>query len=172
MAMQSAQDLFLHELSDVYDAERRIVQMLPQMANECSITEVKTAFQQHEQETQQQIRNLEQCFQILGTKPASVPCQAIAGLKQEHDTFVKEKPADTILVLFDLGGAAKTEHYEIAAYRGLVDQATLLGQKECVRLLQENLTQEEAMAKKVEQIGHKVGQQLIQQSGQQQKQKV
>jgi ferritin-like metal-binding protein YciE len=155
----------------MYDAEQRIMQMLPQMANECSNTEVKNALEYHEQQTRQQINNLEQCFQVLGSQPERVSCQAIIGLKQEHDTFVKEKPAEPILTMYDLGGAAKTEHYEIASYRGLVEKATLMGQKDCARLLQENLRQEEEMAQKVEQISRKLGQQMIQGAGQQ-KQKV
>lgn len=171
MAMQSVQDLFQFELSGMYDAEQRIMQMLPRMANECSNTEVKNALEYHEQQTRQQINNLEQCFQILGTQPARVTCQTIEGLKQEHDSFVKQNPQQNILTMFDLGGAAKTEHFEIASYRGLLEKANLMGQKDCARLLQENLSQEEAMAQKVEQISRQIGQQMIQGSGQQ-KQKV
>jgi ferritin-like metal-binding protein YciE len=172
MAMQNVQDLFRHELSDIYDAERRIVQMLPQMANECPNTEVKNALQYHEQQTQQQIKNLDQCFQVLGFQPQSVTCQTVVGLKQEHDTFVKEKPPENILTMYDLDEASRTGHYEMASYRGLVEKANLMGQKDCARLLQENLRQEEEMAQKVEQMSRQIGQQMIQGSGQQQKQKV
>src|SRR5204863_7759511 len=83
MAMKSAQELFLHELGDMYDAEQRIAKMLPELAKESNQSQVRSAFEQHEQETQQQIRNIEQCFQILGIKPEKAACQAIAGLKQE-----------------------------------------------------------------------------------------
>lgn len=172
MAMQSVQDLFTFELSGMYDAEQRIVQMLPQAANEVNNDQVKSALQMHEQQTKQQIKNLEQCFQVLGVQPERVTCQTIQGLKQEHDTFAKENPPKNILTMFDLGGAAKMEHFEIASYKGLVEKANLMGQKECVRLLQENLRQEEEMAQKVEQMSRQIGQQMIQGSGQQQKQKV
>ena len=90
MTMQNQNDLFVHELSDMYDAEQRILQMLPTMANECISPDLKNAFQQHEQETRQQVLNLEQCFQKLGTQPDRSACYAIAGLKQEHDAFLKE----------------------------------------------------------------------------------
>ncbi len=163
MAMQTVKDLFQHELGDMYDAEQRIVQILPQLANECNNGQVKSAFQHHEQETRQQIKNIEQCFQAIGASPQQVTCTAISGLKQEHDTFLKEQPSKDILTMFDLGAAAKTEHYEIAAYRGLIEKASLMGQKECVRLLQENLNQEEDMAQKVEQISRQFGKQASQQ---------
>jgi ferritin-like metal-binding protein YciE len=163
MAIKSPQELFLHELSDMYDAERRIAKMLPLMANEVDNTQVKNAFQQHEQETQHQIQNLEQCFNILGTKPQKASCEAIGGLKEEHDSFLKENPSKEIITMFDLGGASKTEYYEMASYKGLIEKATLMGQQECVRLLRENLQQEEQMAQKVEQISHQLGQQMAQQ---------
>lgn len=163
MAMQNIKQLFQFELGDMYDAEQRIVQMLPQMANECKDGQVKSALQHHEQETRQQIQNLEQCFQALGTSPQRNTCHAIAGLKQEHDTFLKEQPSENLLTMFDLGGAAKTEHYEIASYKGLIEKANLMGEKDCVRLLQENLSQEEQMAQKVEQISRQLGKQLSQQ---------
>src|SRR5690242_12586855 len=84
MKMQNSNDLFIHELSDMYDAEQRILQMLPTMAQECNNNDLKMAFKQHEQETRQQVLNLEQCFQQLGAQPDRSACYAIAGLKQEH----------------------------------------------------------------------------------------
>ena len=160
MAITSPQELFLHELGDMYDAEQRISKMLPVMAKECENPQVRSAFEHHLEETQHQIQNLEQCFQALGTKPEKASCDTIAGLKKEHDSFLKEDPSAEILTMFDLGGASKTEYYEIASYKGLIEKATLMGQQACVSLLQENLRQEEAMAKKVEQISKQLGQQM------------
>jgi ferritin-like metal-binding protein YciE len=162
MAIQNVRQLFIHELGDIYDAEQRILQMLPQMANEASDGQVKSAFQYHEQQTRQHVQNLEQCFQILGEQPKRTSCQAIAGLKQEHDSFMKESPSAEMLTMFDLGGAAKTEHYEIASYQGLIEKANLLGKKDCVQLLQQNLSQEEEMAQKINQISKQMGKQAAQ----------
>ncbi len=166
MAIQNVRELFAHELGDIYDAEQRILQMLPQLANEASDGQVKSAYQYHEQQTRQQVQNLEQCFHILGTQPQRTPCHALAGLQQEHDSFIKENPSAEILTMFDLGGAAKTEHYEIASYQGLIEKANLMGLKNCVQLLQQNLNQEEEMAQKITQISKQLGQQMSQQMGQ------
>ena len=162
MPIQNVQQLFVHELGDIYDAEQRILQMLPQMANESSDGQIKSAFQYHEQQTRQQVQNLEKCFQIMGEQPKHTSCQAIAGLKQEHDSFVKENPSPEMLTMFDLGGAAKTEHYEIASYQGLIEKANLLGKKDCAQLLQQNLSQEEEMAQKINQISKQMGKQVAQ----------
>jgi ferritin-like metal-binding protein YciE len=161
MTMQNSNDLFIHELSDMYDAEQRILQMLPTMAQECNNNDLKNAFKQHEQETRQQVLNLEQCFQKLGSQPDRSACYAIAGLKQEHDAFLKENPTQDLITMFDAGGAAKTEAYEIASYRGLVEKANMMGQTQCAQLLKQNLDQEVAMAQRVEMISHQLDQQMI-----------
>jgi len=88
-------------------------------------------------------------------------CYGAEGLKKEHDSFLKEKPAPEILTLFIAGAAAKTEHYEIESYSGLVDMAELMGEREVAGLLQENLAQEEAMAKKAEKLEKKLGKQIV-----------
>ena len=85
-------------------------------------------------------------------------------MKQEHDAFLKEQPAANVLTMFNVGGASKTEHYEIASYRGLIEQATLMGQTQCAQLLRQNLHQEEAMAHKLEGISRQLGQQMISQA--------
>ncbi len=166
MAMQSPKNLFTLEMADMYDAEQRILQILPTLASECNDPQVKSAFQDHERETRQQVTNLEQCFQILNVQPPRTTCHAISGLKQEHDSFLKENPSDNIRTMFDLGAAAKTEYYEIASYRGLVDMATLMGEPKCADLLRQNLQQEENMARRVEMLAHQLGQQATMQMGQ------
>nr|BBH90563.1 hypothetical protein KTC_53140 [Thermosporothrix sp. COM3] len=156
MAMQTPLELFLHELSDMYDAEKRIAQTLPILANESTDQQLKDAYQQHEAETQHHIQNLDQCFQVLGKQPSSTTCYAIAGLKQEHDAFLKEQPTPEILSLFNLGCAAKTEAYEIVSYKGLVEKAAAMGYNKCAQLLQENLGQEEEMARRIEQFAQRL----------------
>jgi ferritin-like metal-binding protein YciE len=164
MTMNTPKALFAHEMSDIYDAEQRILKMLPLMAQEAANPTVRDVLQNHEQETRQQITNLEQCFQMLGVQPENITCYAVVGLKQEHDTFIKENPAPDILTMFDLGAAAKTEHYEIAAYEDLIEQATLMGQQQCVQLLRQNLSQEQEMAQRVTTIAHQLGQKIVQQA--------
>src|SRR5947209_646014 len=162
MPIQTPNDLFMHELSDMYDAEQRIAQILPQLAQESNDQQAKSAFQEHEQETQQHVKNLEECFQVLGSQPERSECLGIQGLVQEHDHFLQEQPSPDILTMFDLGAAAKTEHYEMASYKGLIEKANLLGQQDVARLLQQNLQQEEAMLHRVEMLGRQVAQEHIQ----------
>lgn len=161
MVMQT-RELFLHELSDIYDGERRVAEMLPLLAREVADDGVQTAFREHEQETREQIQNLDRCFEVLGETPQRVTCRAVEGLRQEHDGFVRERPSKEVMTMFALGAESKTEGYEIASYRALVNMAEVMGEQECARLLQANLRQEERMAERVERLSRDMGRQMQQ----------
>lgn len=165
MPMQSPMDLLLHELGDIYDAEQRIAQILPQLASESTDPQAQNDYQTHLKETQQQIQNIEQVFQALGTLPKREACAAIQGLKTEHDTFLNENPSQDILTIFDLGAAAKTEHYEIASYMDLIEKCNMMGQQRCAELLQQNLQQEQTMLQRMMRDGQQFASQMIGQAG-------
>jgi ferritin-like metal-binding protein YciE len=155
--MNDPQELFLHELGDALGAEKLILKMLPKLAGEASDRELKQGFTRHEKETRQQISNLEQVFKSMRKRVKAENCPAAQGLKKEHDDFVKEeKPAPDVLNGFLTGAAARTEHYEIAAYTGLVTMARAMGEREAAKLLDANLKQEKQMLRDVEKIAKRI----------------
>ena len=151
--MTTPQELFEHELKDIYYAERVIAQMLPTLSREATSSQLSRAFDQHLKETRGQIDNLEQVFSEIGKRAQGEQCPGIEGIKREHDVFMQEEaPASQIKDMFLTGAAARTEHYEIAAYTGLVAKARALGETEAAKLLNENLKQEKEALKKVQTI--------------------
>jgi ferritin-like metal-binding protein YciE len=155
--MTSPEDLFMHELEDIYYAEQTLTKVLPKLAAESSDQELSKAFTSHLDETKQQIKNLEQVFRNMGEPVKGEKCPGIDGIKEEHETFMKENsPTPAVLNIHLTGAAARAEHYEIAAYTGLIEKARALGERESVKLLQENLRQEKEAAKKVEAISKRM----------------
>lgn len=151
--MTTPKDLFEHELKDVYYAEKTIEKMLPKLASEASNAQLTRAFEIHLKETKQQIQNLEQVFSEIGKRAQGESCPGIDGIKAEHDKFIEEEqPTSSIRDIFLTGAASRTEHYEIAAYTGLVAQARTIGETKAAKLLNENLRQEKEALKKVETI--------------------
>jgi ferritin-like metal-binding protein YciE len=151
--MTSPQELFEHELEDIYYAEKMIVQMLPTLAREATSSQLTNTFERHLAETRTHIENLEQVFAELGKRARGERCPGIEGIKLEHDKFMEdESPTSKVRDMFLTGAAARTEHYEIAAYTGLVAKARALGETEAAKLLNENLKQEKEALKKVESI--------------------
>ena len=93
----------------------------------------------------------------MGERAKGEKCPGIEGIKEEHETFMKENsPTPEVLDIHLTGAAARAEHYEIAAYTGLIDMARALGERDSVKLLQENLKQEKEAAKKVESISKRM----------------
>jgi ferritin-like metal-binding protein YciE len=143
MAMQTIEELFEHELKDIYSAEHSLLDALEQMANESSDREIKKGFTQHRKETQGQIKRLEKVYKVLGQKPESGTCPGIEGLIKEKKAFMRERPSDELLEFYNVGAAQKVERYEITAYEGLIDMAEKLGMSDVVELLEQNLQEEE-----------------------------
>jgi ferritin-like metal-binding protein YciE len=162
MVIQNPRDLFYYNLCAMYDAEQKLVQILPQLAQESLSPQARDAFMQHEQETRQHVRNLEQCFQTLGTQPGKLENHAVAGLRQDHEAFLQQQPPQQALTLFDLSAGLQSEYLEMAAYHSLIDAATIMGLQQCIPLFQQNLKQEEEAARKLATIAHQFGQEQVQ----------
>jgi len=152
MAMQTIEELFEHELQDIYAAEHSLLEALEQMAQESSDREIKRGFTQHRKETQAQIKRLEKIYRALGQKPESGSCPGIEGLIKEKKLLMREKPSSELLEFYNIGAAQKVERYEITAYESLVDMAGKLGMTDVVDLLEQNLQEEEMALNKLKVI--------------------
>ena len=149
--MNDPRELFLHELGDVLYAERTLVKALPKLQEEASDEELAKGFADHLEETRQHVKNVEQAFEALGEQAKAEKCPGIEGIKQEHDDFVaNESPSQEVLDAFLTGAGARTEHYEIAAYEGLVTMADAMGEDEVAKLLSENLEEEKTALRKMQ----------------------
>jgi ferritin-like metal-binding protein YciE len=151
MPLDTLHNALLHEMSDLLSAEKQIAKALQQVAKAANDQELKEMAQQHHEETLQQAQNLQDAFAHLGARPEKMLCKGAAGIVEENNSTLKEeKPKDLIKDITLIGGSLRIEHYEIAGYRSAIATARALGQKEVVKLLQTNLKQEEATAKKLE----------------------
>lgn len=154
--MQTAHELFLHEMSDMLDAEEKLVKALGEQAQESSNAQVRKGFEMHQRQTEGQVKRLRQAFESMGEEPEDSECAGIKGLKEEHDNFKEENPAEDILDIFNVGAAQKVERYEITAYEGLIQLATQMKHRKAVQLLRQNLKEEQATLKKMAALGKKL----------------
>jgi ferritin-like metal-binding protein YciE len=155
--MSDPRDLFLHELGDALYAEQTLVKALPKLKEEASDQELASGFSDHLEETRQHVENLKLAFEELGEPAKAEKCPGIEGIKKEHDEFVaKESPSPEVLDAFLTGAGARTEHYEIAAYEGLITMADAMGETKVSQLLAENLEQEKKALTKMQTIGKRL----------------
>ena len=143
-------ELFLHELGDILYVEKTLAdEALPALIAQVSDTEFKSGLEAHLEQTKKHVTNVEDVFDIFGEEPHQEPCLGFEGLQKEHDELI-EKSADSLIDHIDLGAAARTENYEIAAYEGLRRMAKALGEDDAVHLLDENLGEEKEALRQVE----------------------
>jgi len=155
--MDTAHELFIHELKDMLDAENKLVEALGQQAEESSRPDLKKAFESHQAQTEKQVERLQQVFESIGEQPEEVECKGLKGLLEEHDSFKEEEdPAEDLMDIFNVGAATKVERYEISAYESLIRLATEMGHKKAVKLLNQNLKEEQQTLRKMEGFAKKL----------------
>jgi ferritin-like metal-binding protein YciE len=146
MALSS---VLLDELRDMYSAENQLVKALPKLAKGAKSPKLKQLFKAHLAETKGQVERLKQVFTELGEKPTGQHCNGMEGVIEEgKDALEKDEEGAS----FDsgiIGAALRTEHYEIAGYEACISMANTLTLPKVVRLLNANLKEELAAAKKI-----------------------
>jgi ferritin-like metal-binding protein YciE len=149
MAEKTIQDLFLHELSDIYSAEKQLTKALPKLARAASNPDLAQAFKTHLEETQGQIDRIDQIVELMGLRLKRIKCAAMEGLVEEGKEVIEEIGKGPVLDAALIGAAQKVEHYEIASYGTLATFAKQLGESEAQKLLGETLQEEKATDEKL-----------------------
>ena len=145
-------DLFLHELGDILYVERELAEKaLPKLIDEVQDEEFRSGLEHHLEQTRRHVTNVEQVFELFDEEPRAEKCIGFEGLKAEHDKLVEES-SSMLIDIVDVGAAARTENYEIAAYEGLRRMAKALGEDKAVDLLDSNLEEEKDALREVEKI--------------------
>jgi ferritin-like metal-binding protein YciE len=156
MSIKTLEDLFIHDLSDVYSAEKQISRALPKMARAATDEKLIEAFKTHLEETQGQIERLDQLVEATPeVRIKRMKCHALEGLVEEAQEIIDSVEKGVVRDAGLIGAAQKVEHYEIAAYGTLRALAVKLGYKEAARLLEETLQEEKATDEKLTLIAEK-----------------
>ncbi|CAE7242805.1 ferritin-like domain-containing protein [Botrimarina mediterranea] len=156
MSMETLADAFHDELRDVLSAERQLTKALPKMVKNATSPQLKKAFESHLAETETHVERVEQAFEETGKSARAKTCEAMKGLLKEGEELMEEEAAPEVKDALLIAAAQKVEHYEIATYGTLCTWAEALGYKKALKLLKQNIAQEEAADKKLSQIAEKV----------------
>jgi ferritin-like metal-binding protein YciE len=140
--LNTPEEAFNYKIGAALTMEQTVLEILDDNIEEAQDDRLKQLFRHHAEETKGQIRNIEQVFAAFGWDVDDSPCPAIQGIQKEGKANVK-KTDDAIVDSVILSGAAETEHHEIAVYESLITQARALGREDAVRLLEQNLEQEQ-----------------------------
>jgi ferritin-like metal-binding protein YciE len=142
MKINTLQDLYIEELRDIYNAENQLVKALPKVAQAATSDELRTAVEDHLEQTKEHVERLDQIFESLGESSKGKKCKAMEGLVEECSELLEEDIAESVLDAALIAAAQRVEHYEIAVYGTLATFAKLLGREDDADLLGQTLDEE------------------------------
>ncbi len=154
--LNSLEQLFIDQLQDLYDAEHRITEALPKMAEAADSPQLAQAFRNHLQETERQIERLERVFEIAGQKAKRKTCEAMKGLITEGNEVISATGNPDVRDAALIAAAQRVEHYEIAGYGCVRTYAQQMGDQQAVSLLQQTLDEEGMTDKRLTQLAEQV----------------
>jgi ferritin-like metal-binding protein YciE len=155
--IKSMEDLFLHQLEDIYYAEQQLTKAIPKMAEMATNADLKSGLKAHVVDTKNQIERLDKVFAKLGKKPQGTDCPAIDGLIKEANETAGEIEDKAVLDAAIVANSQAVEHYEISRYGTLIAWAEELGHDDVVRLLTTNLNEEKAANTKLNTVALRKG---------------
>ena len=150
--METLQELLVHELQDLYNAENQIIKALPKMAKKTTSAELREAFEEHLSQTEQQAQRLERALALLDAPVRGRNCDGMQGIIEEGKKLMEEDTSEDVLNAGLIAAAQKVEHYEIASYGSVKAWAELLGQDEITALLEQTLEEEEQADRKLSEL--------------------
>jgi ferritin-like metal-binding protein YciE len=150
--LDSLSDLLEDEIKDIYDAEKQLTRALPKLAKKAAAQELKDAFEEHLQQTEEHIARLEQVFDQMGMPARGKKCEGMQHLIAEGNDMISEAEDDATRDALLIAAAQKVEHYEIAAYGTLRVWANLLGKSDVAALFDDTLEEEKETDAKLTQI--------------------
>lgn len=140
--MKNLEDLFEHQLKDLYSAESQLIKALPKMQKKATDEKLKKAIEKHLEETKEHKERLKEVCKELGFKPTGEECKAMKGLIEEAESFLKEDAEDEVRDAGIIAEAQRVEHYEISGYGTAVRYAKELGHDKIAKELAKTLDQE------------------------------
>lgn len=156
-------ELFLEELADIYNAEQQLTRALPKMAKAAESDELRMAFEEHLEQTQEQIARLDQVFRSLDETLKRKTCKGMQGLIEEGTEMMQEHKGSSEIDAALIAAAQKVEHYEIASYGTLCTWAEQMGHDEALELLKQNIDEEETTDERLTEIAESLANQRAEQ---------
>ena len=139
MPDRSLELVFIDELGEMYDAEKRLIHALPKLIKNATAGSLKMALAANVARCRDYVLRLERAFELMGEPPRRNSCNAMEGLLGESDCLLAESTQEAVRDSAILAGVQKIGHYEIASYVTLREWAQQLGQVALGTLLQQTV---------------------------------
>ena len=134
--------LYIGQLQYLLSTETQIVKGLESMMAHAHDSQLKQAFQSHQQETEVQATRLKKLLTELTGDDDDKKDPIATALIASGVNIVRESSEGAVRDAGLIATAQKIEHYEIASYGSARDWAAILGLSEHAQLLEKTLAEE------------------------------
>ena len=156
MELNTLQDLYIHELKDLYSAEKQLIKALPKMAKAATNEKLAAGFTEHLEQTKEHVARLERLLAKHEESTRGPKCKGMEGLIAEGAEMIEEEADDDVRDAGLISAAQRVEHYEMAGYGCARTYAEQLGDKDGAKLLQTTLDEEGETDQKLTKVAQTV----------------
>jgi len=156
MELNTLQHLYIHELKDLYSAEKQLIKALPKMAKAATDEALAAGFKKHLEETKVHAERLEKILSSHDETTRGPKCKGMEGVVAEGSEMIEEEADDEVRDAGLISAAQRVEHYEMAGYGTARTYAQLLGDTDGAALLQQTLDEEAATDQKLTEAAKKI----------------
>ncbi len=156
MEIETLKELYIHELKDLYSAEKQLTKALPKMAKAATDEDLAAGFEEHLEQTEEHVNRLEKILEKLDESTRGPKCKGMEGLIEEGKEIMEEASDDDVRDAGLISAAQRVEHYEIAGYGCARTYAEMLGDKQGADLLEQTLQEEGETDKKLTRLAKSV----------------
>ena len=153
MKLETLKDLYIHELKDLYSAEKQIIKALPKMAKAATNKQLAAGFEEHFEQTKQHAARLEKILTSHDESTRGPKCEGMEGVLKEGGEMIKEDAEEEVRDAGLIAAAQRVEHYEMAGYGSARTYAELLGDQQGAQLLLDYLNRRIRYGQKINQVG-------------------
>jgi ferritin-like metal-binding protein YciE len=149
MELNTLKDLYVHELRDLYSAEKQLMKAIPKMEKAAKNKELAAGFREHLEQTKEHAHRLERVLSTLGQSTRGPKCQGMAGIVAEGAEMIEEEGDEEVKDAGLIAAAQRVEHYEMAGYGTARTYAELVGDNEGSKLLSQTFEEEKETDQKL-----------------------
>jgi ferritin-like metal-binding protein YciE len=152
MLLDNLSDLFQRGLEYAWDCEHVLLKHIPGVVEAASSQELKHTLDLHLVESKSHIYRLEQIFTRLDRSPAAEKSEPARIIVEECERMMSHIGRSALLDAAVIFSFDQIEHYEISLYGSLSAMARTLGLEEAAGMLDEILSEEEAVSQALTRI--------------------
>ncbi len=156
--MKSLEDLFEHQLKDLYNAKNQVADTLQSIIDKVSGVELQRLLNQHLEESREHVRMIEDVCKGLDIDPSGETCKAMKGIISEAKSMMNEKATEEVMDAALIAEVQRIEHYEIAGYGTACTYAGLLNHYDEKKTLGKILDQDKEMDVLLTELAQRVNQ--------------